>query len=47
MDWNQIVFLVWCTGIHCLLWAMMDANTRLACLFLYNRIKYRFCEPDI
>ncbi len=43
MDVDSILFLAWCLGIHCLLFAMMDASTRNALIYCVNcaRIKMK------
>ena len=40
MEMNQVIFLVWCLGIHCMLWALMDSATRNAIVFAYNKMRY-------
>ncbi len=40
MEWNQIVFLIWCMGIHCMLWALMDPSTRNGIIFAWNKLRY-------
>jgi hypothetical protein len=41
MDMEIVKFLTWCFGVHCLLFALMDANFRQSLILLYNRIRYR------
>jgi hypothetical protein len=41
MELNQLLFWIWCMGIHCLLWALIDASTRNGMVFAYGKLRYK------
>lgn len=41
MEYADIVFVVWCMGIHCLLFALIDSTSRVGLVTVYNKLRWR------
>ncbi len=41
MEFKEIMFYVWCLGLHCMIWSLMDPTIREAVSYTFRRVRGR------